>query len=65
MVEITPIPDVYADGIGAIEQIGPNERLTLYTEQTSLDGRTRERVVVARIVAPAGVLRMPARGGCN
>lgn len=51
--EIIPIQDVFCSGIGAIERLDGNMlRFWLYASQASEDGETRERIVVAKIVAP-------------
>lgn len=65
LTETIPIIDVYADGVAMVERLGPNERITLYTLQTAADMSRVERVIVARIVCPAGQLRMPAPRDAN
>lgn len=55
--ENTPIPDTFCSGIGAIEHLeGNNLRFYLYVSQDSDDGGTKERVLVAKIVAHASVV---------
>lgn len=51
--ENVPITDVFCSGLGAIERIEGNcLRFYLYVSQTTDDGG-QEKVVVARIIAPA------------
>jgi len=51
--ENVPIQDTFCSGIGAIEKLeGGNLRFYLYVSQQSDNGEA-ERVLVARIVAPA------------
>lgn len=44
LIEATPIPDIYADGIGAVELLGSCVRVILYAEHG------RDRIVVAKII---------------
>lgn len=52
--ENVPIQDIFCSGIGAIEKLeGGNLRFYLYVSQQSDNGEATERVLVAKIVAPA------------
>jgi hypothetical protein len=55
--EIIPIQDTFTSGIGAIERLEGNMlRFWLYTLQSPEDGGPQERLVVAKIVAPASAV---------
>jgi hypothetical protein len=45
-VEMSPIPDIYADGIADVELLGDNIRLTFFT------WRGGEKIIVCRLVRP-------------
>jgi hypothetical protein len=53
----------YVDGIGDIDQVGPNSHLVFYMLQ-KLDERTR-RMVVARLIVPTAELARMARQLAN
>lgn len=67
--EIVPIQDTFCSGLGAIERLeGGNLRLYLYVSQAGDDGTATEKILVAKIVAPAcavpdAVLQMIAAVG--
>lgn len=46
IVEVSPIADIYADGIADVEILGENIRLTFFT------WRGGEKIIVCRIVRP-------------
>lgn len=52
LVEGMPVSDVYADGIGAIEDLGDCFRTIYFTYSRPLEGGAIERVVVAKLVRP-------------
>lgn len=52
LVEVMPISDIYADGIGQIENLGDCFRMIFYTYSKPLEGGAQERVVVAKIIRP-------------
>lgn len=55
--EIVPIQDTFTSGIGAIERLDGNMlRFWLYALQTPDEGGPQERIVVAKIVAPASAV---------
>jgi len=57
LLEIVPIQDTLCSGIGAIERLDGNLlRLWLYVSQTTEDGEAPEKIVVAKIVAPASAV---------
>lgn len=57
LTEIVPIQDIFAAGLGAIEQLEGNcFRLHLYVTR-EIDGERREKVVIAKIVVPAAAIR--------
>ena len=49
-VELIPISDIYADGIGAVEVLGGNVRVIYYTWEGPPG--ERNKVVVAKLVMP-------------
>src|SRR6185369_17216187 len=53
LTDPTCVPDVFIEGIGLIERVGENLRITLYATRNIGDGEV-ERVVVSRLVAPLG-----------
>lgn len=52
LVEAMTIPDIYSDGIGAIENLGDCFRTIFFTFSRPFDGGAVERIVVARLVRP-------------
>jgi hypothetical protein len=57
LIEPIPVQDIFVSGIGAIEKIGGgNLRFYLYVEQQSDDGTQSEKILVAKIVAPASAV---------
>lgn len=55
--EIVPIQDVFCSGLGAVERLdGDMLRFWLYVLQTPEDGGPKEKVVVAKIIAPASAV---------
>lgn len=50
-------PDQFATELGAVEVIGPCVRLTFVTKQRTQYSEHYERVVIAKIVLPAEVVR--------
>jgi hypothetical protein len=46
LIEVTPIADIYADGVACVELCGPNVRLIYYVVTGG------EKVIVAKIVRP-------------
>jgi hypothetical protein len=52
LVELMPITDIYADGIGEIENLGDCFRMIFFTYSRPLEGGATERVVVAKVVRP-------------
>lgn len=57
LIELGPVPEVYSDGLGAVERIGGNLRFHLFSEQGALvpEGGT-QRVIVCRVLTPADIL---------
>jgi hypothetical protein len=52
--EPVPVPDIFCSGIGAIERLeGDVVRLWFYVSQASDDIGERDKIVVAKILAPA------------
>ena len=49
-VELIPISDIYADGVGAVEVLGGNVRVIYYTWEGPPG--ERNKVVVAKLVMP-------------
>lgn len=57
LLEVVPIQDTFCSGIGAIEHLDGNMlRIWLYVLQTPEDGEAKEKVVVAKIVAPSSAV---------
>lgn len=56
MVEVEMVPDLYVDGIGAIDNLGPNFRTIYYRLAQPLEGGPLERVVTLRLVRPVNSL---------
>jgi hypothetical protein len=55
--EIIPIQDIFCSGIGAIERLDGNMlRIWLYVSQATEEGEIAEKLVVAKIVAPASAI---------
>jgi hypothetical protein len=55
--EIIPIQDTFCTGIGAIERLDGNMlRLWLYVSQAAEEGQVADKLVVAKIVAPASAI---------
>lgn len=52
MVETMSVADIYADGIGEIENLGDCFRMIFFTYSRPLEGGAIERVVVAKLVRP-------------
>lgn len=52
LVEMMPISDIYADGIGEIENLGDCFRAIYFTFSRPPDGGAIERVMVAKLVRP-------------
>jgi len=69
--ENVPIQDTFCSGIGAIEKLeGGNLRFYLYVSQQSDNGEATERMLVAKIIAPASavpdaILKMIATIGAS
>lgn len=59
LVEAMPISDIYADGIGDIENLGDCFRTIYFTFSKPLDGGAIERVVVAKLVRPKKSILRP------
>ena len=59
LVEVVPINDIYADGIGSVENLGDCFRTIYFTFSWPLDGGAIERVVVAKIVRPKKSILRP------
>lgn len=59
-VEPVVIPEVYIDGIAAIEQRGPNLKLCFYSLQKPVCGTAVEAVIVARFVMPISAVARAA-----
>lgn len=55
VVELYPIPDIYADDVASVEVIGSNVRLTYFTWQNG------QRVVVCRLVRPMSSIKGTVR----
>jgi hypothetical protein len=53
-VELIPISDIYADGVGAVEVLGGNVRVIYYTWEGPPG--ERNKVVVAKLVMPIGAV---------
>ena len=53
-VELIPISDIYADGVGAVEVLGGNVRVIYYTWEGPPGDRNK--VVVAKLVMPIGAV---------
>ena len=55
--ENVPIQDIFCSGLGAIEKIEGNcFRFYLYVSQVVDDGDAKEKIVVAKIIAPASAI---------
>jgi hypothetical protein len=59
-VELVPIADIYADGVGAVELLGGNVRVIYYTWEGPPG--ERNRVIVAKLVMPINALTQRALG---
>jgi hypothetical protein len=53
-IELVPISDIYADGVGAVEVLGGNVRIIYYTWEGPPG--ERNKVVVAKLVMPIGAV---------
>jgi hypothetical protein len=53
-IELVPISDIYADGVGAVEVLGGNVRVIYYTWEGPPG--ERNKVVVAKLVMPIGAV---------
>lgn len=61
LVELEIIRDTFVTGIGDIQILGHNARITLYVDQGGRGGHPAERVVVAKLLVtlesiPSGIL---------
>lgn len=57
LVEVLPVPDVYADGIAMVEPLsGDNCRITYFSYQRIPGSNSVTRVVCARIIRPRSSL---------
>jgi hypothetical protein len=55
--EIVPVQDIFCSGLGAIEKLeGGNFRIYLYVTQGGDVGQPREKILVAKIIAPASAI---------
>lgn len=52
LIEMMPITDIYADGIGEIENLGDCFRMIYFTYSQPFDGGPMERIAVAKLVRP-------------
>ena len=59
-VELVPIADIYADGVGAVELLGGNVRVIYYTWEGPPG--ERNKVVVAKLVMPINAVNQRALG---
>jgi len=59
-VELIPISDIYADGVGAVEVLGGNVRLIYYTWEGPPG--ERNKVIVAKLVMPINAVNERALG---
>jgi hypothetical protein len=50
LLEVEVIRDTFVSGVGAVEILGPNARITLYVNQAAIGGGEPDRVVVDKIV---------------
>jgi hypothetical protein len=58
LVENGFIPDIFANGIAHVEEIGGEcVRLTFYVEQVNLAGK-RERLIVCKLIRPISSLNI-------
>lgn len=51
MIESTPVADIYADGIGAVEILGDNVRIIFYTQENG------EKIISCKLVRPIKSVR--------
>lgn len=57
MVEPVPAPEIFCSGLGGVEEIGGGcLRFYLYVMQSPVDGGPQERVIVAKVIAPASAV---------
>jgi hypothetical protein len=60
VIEPIPILEVFATGIAPIQHFGEFVRVIFYAEHRAANGE-RERVIVAKIVLPAGAFHVSAQ----
>jgi hypothetical protein len=53
VVELGPVPEIYIDGIGAVELSGHNIRFHLFAKEAAFEGETVQRIIKLRVLTPA------------
>jgi hypothetical protein len=56
IVELGPVPEIYIDGIGAVEVSGHNMRFHLFAKEASYNGEGDQHVIKVRILTPADMI---------
>lgn len=56
LVEVDVIRDTFVSGVGDIQVMGANARVTLYVDQQALGERPAERIVVAKLIFPVDAI---------
>ena len=56
MVELGPVPEIYIDGIGAVEVSGHNMRFHLFAKEANYNGDGEQHVIKVRLLTPADVV---------
>jgi len=56
MVELGPVPEIYIDGIGAVEISGHNMRFHLFAKEANYNGEGEQHVIKVRVLTPADVM---------
>lgn len=52
LIEVDVIHDTFVSGVGDIQVMGTNARITLYVDQQAMGARPAERIVVAKLIFP-------------
>lgn len=65
LVETSIVTDIYADGIGDIENLGDCFRTIYFTFSRPLEGGAVERVVVAKLVRPKKSILRGSQGAIS
>lgn len=50
LLDVEVIHDTFVSGVGQVEILGPNARITFYVEQEAVGGGEPDKIVVGKIV---------------